>query len=232
MSWFVVFASTVLPIALLFIMLAMDWLQRGFEATPSLLRVRSCEGTDKGDGTKRSMRAGEAVTKGPRHLISAGMIALAITAGQDLNALASGPQVTSVLKAGVAGSGGPEWNVVTVELAPGVVDARHADPGAELIYVLEGAGMLEADGRAPVALNPGVVAALHPKQSHIFKNTSQTQKLKVLVVLLLEKGHQRPLFANGSAASHHSVRKQVANASPRQQKADERKDSGRHELTF
>ena len=66
MSWFVVFASTVLPIALLFILLAMDWLQRGSEATPSLLRIRGRDGTDNEAGTQRSTMVGEAVTKGRR----------------------------------------------------------------------------------------------------------------------------------------------------------------------
>jgi hypothetical protein len=64
MSWFVVFRSTVLPVALVFVLLAMDWLQRGAGTTPSLLRVRSRDGTDNEDGTRRSMRVGEAVTKG------------------------------------------------------------------------------------------------------------------------------------------------------------------------
>src|SRR3989442_3915059 len=34
--------------------------------------------------------------------------------------------------ADAAGAEGREWNVVTVELAPGAVDARHFHPGVEL----------------------------------------------------------------------------------------------------
>jgi len=66
MSWFVVFASSVLPIALLFILLAMDWLQRGSGTTASLLSIGRRDGTDNEDGTQRPLTVGEAVTKGRR----------------------------------------------------------------------------------------------------------------------------------------------------------------------
>jgi len=122
-----------------------------------------------------------------RFLIFAGILALAIAAGQDLNAQTMGPQATTLVKADVAGLEGKEWNVITVELAPGAVNAWHSYPGVELVYVLEGEGFLEVDGQPLVALNPGVVAALNPEQIHLLENTSQTQALKVLVVLLLEK---------------------------------------------
>ena len=82
-----------------------------------------------------------------------------------------------------AGAESREWKIVTVELAPGTADARHFYPGAELVYVLEGAGYLEADGKPKVALNPGAVTTLQPKQGHVLKNASLTRPLKVLVVL-------------------------------------------------
>jgi quercetin dioxygenase-like cupin family protein len=80
---------------------------------------------------------------------------------------------------------GKEWKVVTVELVPGTADARQFHPGVELVYVLEGAGYLEAAGKPAVALNPGAVTTLQPKQGHVLKNASQTRPLKVLVVLRL-----------------------------------------------
>lgn len=96
---------------------------------------------------------------------------------------------------------GREWKVVTVELAPGKADERHFHPGAELVYVLEGAGYLEADGRPAVALNPGAVTTLQPKQGHVLKNASQTRSLKVLVVLRLpnegvrqQRALEQPIF--------------------------------------
>jgi len=68
MSWFVVFASTVLPIALLFIMFAMDWLQRGSGTTASLLSIERRDGADNKAGTQRPLMVGETVTKGRRRL--------------------------------------------------------------------------------------------------------------------------------------------------------------------
>jgi len=91
----------------------------------------------------------------------------------------------SFVFADVAGAEDREWKVVTVELAPGTADARHFQPGVELVYVLEGAGYLEADGKPKVALNPGAV----------------TRPLKVLVVLRLSNGgvrrqqaYEQPIF--------------------------------------
>jgi len=122
-------------------------------------------------------------------LIVVGVLALA--AGQAANAQTSGVQVNTRAKAEVAGVEGKKWNVSTVELAPGAVDARHVHPGAELVYVLEGAGVLDVDGNSSVALKPGTVVALTPHHRHALKNTSQTQRLKVLVVLSRENGDGR-----------------------------------------
>jgi quercetin dioxygenase-like cupin family protein len=103
--------------------------------------------------------------------------------------------------ADAAGAEGREWKIVTVELAPGTADAQHFLPGVELVYVLEGAGYLEADGERPVTLNPGAVTTLQPKHGHVLKNASQTRPLKVLVVLRLPNGgvrrqqaYEQPIF--------------------------------------
>lgn len=155
-------------------------------------------------------------------------LAPAFAAGQEVDVQTMGTHVATALKTDVAG----EWKVITVELAPGAVDAHQTYPGVELVYVLEGAGFLEVDGKAPVALNPGVVAALNPKQIHVLKNTSPTQTLKVLVVLLLEKGHQRPMLANGEASGHQNTQKQMANVGARQQRANAQDNSTSPGLVF
>ncbi|MGH7206492.1 MAG: cupin domain-containing protein [Nitrospiraceae bacterium] len=165
-------------------------------------------------------------------VLATGTLALTFATGQDLNAQTMGPQVTTLLKTDVAGVEGKEWNVITVELAPGAVDARHSYPGVELVYVLEGAGFLEVDGKSPVALNPGAVAALNPKQIHLLKNASQTQTLKVLVVLLHENGHQRPMLANQRAPRHQGGGGSMSNGDLRQQKATEQDNSTHTGLVF
>src|SRR5207249_944173 len=165
-------------------------------------------------------------------VIFVGTLARPFDAGHDLSAQTIGPHVTPLLNSGVPGVTGKEWDVITVELAPGALDARHSYPGVELVYVLEGAGFLEVDGKPPVALNPGVVAALNPKQIHVLKNTSQTQTLKVVVVLLLEKGHQRPMLANQRAPRHQGAGEPFSNGNPGQQKANEQSKSTNAGLVF
>src|SRR5881397_3507129 len=64
-------------------------------------------------------------------LIFAGTSAFATAAGQDQNAQASGPLVTTILKTDVAGVEDKEREVITVELAPGTVDARHIYSGVD-----------------------------------------------------------------------------------------------------
>ena len=63
----------------------------------------------------------------------------------------TGPQVINLLRTDGAGA-----NVRTVELAAGAMDARDSHPGAGVIYVLEGAGSLEVDGKPPVALKADI----------------------------------------------------------------------------
>ncbi|HSB45389.1 MAG TPA: cupin domain-containing protein [Nitrospira sp.] len=142
------------------------------------------------------------ITKLALCLIFAGTPALSIAAGHDVNAQTSGPQVTTIIsKTDVAGIKDKEWKVRTIELAPGAVDARLFYSGVELVYVLEGAGRLEVDGKPFVALHPGAVAALNPKEIHVLKNTNQTQTLKVVVVLLREKGQPPLAFGNRGTPS-------------------------------
>ena len=63
MSWLVVFASAVLPIALLFILVAIDWLQRQPRSTPSPLRVRRHDRTANGYDKRNQPITGKHVTR-------------------------------------------------------------------------------------------------------------------------------------------------------------------------
>ena len=142
-------------------------------------------------------------------LIFANTSVLAIAAGSDFNAQSSGPQVTTILKTDGAEVEGKEWKVRTVELAPGAVDARHFYSGVELVYVLEGTGRLEVEGKPFVALHPGAVAAVGPKKRHLLKNASQTQPLKVLVMLMPERGQSGPDPTNRMSSVNSKQQKTV-----------------------
>jgi quercetin dioxygenase-like cupin family protein len=70
---------------------------------------------------------------------------------------------------------------------------RQASPSSrhELVYVLEGVGVLEVDGKPPFALTSGAATIVDPYHTHVSKNASQTHRLKLLTVQLLEKGQPR-----------------------------------------
>ncbi len=147
-------------------------------------------------------------------LIFANTSVLAIAADSGFNAQSSGPQVTTILKTDVAEVEGKEWKVRTVELSPGAVEARHFYSGVELLYVLEGTGRLEVEGKPFVALHPGAVAAVGPKKRHLLMNASETQPLKVVVMLMPEKEQAGLNLTN-----------RTPNANSKQQKAVEADDS-------
>ena len=54
-----------------------------------------------------------------------------------------------------------------VDIAPGVVAARHSHPGEEIVYVIEGVLEYRLDGRPPVTLKAGEVLFIphgtHPR---------------------------------------------------------------------
>ncbi|MGH8524349.1 MAG: cupin domain-containing protein [Gammaproteobacteria bacterium] len=77
------------------------------------------------------------------------------------------------------------------DVAPGAVSGKHSHPGDEFVYILEGSGTLEVEGKSPVSLEPGVTFHLAPQQVHDAKNASETAPLKGLAVLIADKGQPR-----------------------------------------
>lgn len=114
-----------------------------------------------------------------------------------LDAKTSDSQTIVPFKADIVEGAGKDWSVITVELAPGATNAWHSQPGGEFLYVLEGAGRLEVDGKRAVTLNPGSVSTLTSIPHHILKNTSRTKTLKILVVFLTQNSDPHPLLASG-----------------------------------
>jgi quercetin dioxygenase-like cupin family protein len=93
--------------------------------------------------------------------------------------------------------GGKDWNVIAVELAPGDMNRWHSQPGGEFLYVLEGAGRLEVEGKQAITLHPGSASTLTSNPHHVLKNISRTNPLKILVVFLNPSGGPHPLLAAG-----------------------------------
>lgn len=78
-----------------------------------------------------------------------------------------------------------------VELAPGVVAAKHSHPGEEIIYVVEGSLEYEVEGKPPVTLKAGDVLFVPYGAVHSAKNVGTTKGVE-LATYLVEKG--KPLL--------------------------------------
>jgi quercetin dioxygenase-like cupin family protein len=79
------------------------------------------------------------------------------------------------------------------EFKPRARTGKHYHPGQEFIYVLEGKGRIEEEGKPPVDLKPGVGVYFHsdpakPAYVHEGINLSQTKPLKLVTTLITEKG--------------------------------------------
>jgi quercetin dioxygenase-like cupin family protein len=86
------------------------------------------------------------------------------------------------------GAAGKEVVMYRAEIAPGGAVGRHSHPGPELIYVLEGALLLEHDGQPPVTLKAGESTHIPPKHIHDARNANTTHPVKAVVFLVGEKG--------------------------------------------
>jgi quercetin dioxygenase-like cupin family protein len=98
---------------------------------------------------------------------------------------------TVLLQTELMGAEGQEGVVWLIEIAPGAATGKHYHPGQEFVYVLEGAGRTEVEGKPPVTLKAGKAMYLPPGQVHSTTNASATAPAKALVVYIGAKG--RPL---------------------------------------
>jgi quercetin dioxygenase-like cupin family protein len=89
---------------------------------------------------------------------------------------------------------GREAMQVLVEIGPGVTAARHAHPGEELVYVIEGELEYQLDGQKPVTLKAGEVLFIPAGAFHAVRNVGSGKALE-LATYILEKG--KPPIALG-----------------------------------
>jgi quercetin dioxygenase-like cupin family protein len=140
---------------------------------------------------KKSSQETEALMK--RMTLTLGL-ALAVGAavgaiGNQVLVAQSAPVTRTVLQQkDLEGAEGREIMMYRADFVPGGALGRHFHPGPELLYVLEGALVLEQDGHPPVTLKVGNSAHLPFKHIHKAKNASTTEPVKVLAFLVGEKG--------------------------------------------
>jgi quercetin dioxygenase-like cupin family protein len=86
---------------------------------------------------------------------------------------------------------GREVVQVRVDIAPGVVAARHSHPGEEIVYAIEGVMEYRLDGRPPVTLEAGDVLFIPSGTIHAVKNVGSGNAAE-LATYIVEKG--KPLL--------------------------------------
>ena len=82
---------------------------------------------------------------------------------------------------------GREVVQVRVDIAPGVLAARHSHPGEEIVYAIEGAIEYQLDGKPPVTLQAGEVLFIPAGAIHAAKNVGAGPAAE-LATYVVEKG--------------------------------------------
>ena len=100
---------------------------------------------------------------------------------------------TVILKKDMEGLPGKEGTMFIADYAPGARTGKHYHPGHEFIYVLEGHRLMEEVGKPPIEMKPGVAFRFlsstdKPSYVHDHTNLSNTRRMKLLVVLITDKG--------------------------------------------
>jgi quercetin dioxygenase-like cupin family protein len=85
---------------------------------------------------------------------------------------------------------GKEFRVLQTTYAPGGQNPKHYHASHVVFYVLEGSGIWQEDGQAPVTLGPGETLHVRPGTVHAHRNASTTQKLVFLEFVIVDKGQR------------------------------------------
>lgn len=125
-------------------------------------------------------------------------LALCVVAGV---AAAQGSKATTLMTkelAAAAIAGAPqEGMMTTVEYEPGAASASHRHNAYVFVYVLEGSVVMQVKGGKEVTLGPGETFYESPGDIHsVSRNASNTNRAKILVFMVKEKGAPVTLPAN------------------------------------
>jgi quercetin dioxygenase-like cupin family protein len=121
-------------------------------------------------------------------------LALATVGSQPTNAQQQPIKRTDLLKVDLAEIKDNEMHVWVADIAPGAATGRHLHPTPRFVYVLEGAVVLETDGKSSQMFKAGQAFAEAPNEVHNFRNASTTESAKALGFQYAGKG--QPLQTN------------------------------------
>jgi len=111
-----------------------------------------------------------------------------LVGGQLISAQQQPIKRTDLLKSELAEMKDNEMHVWVADIAPGAATGRHFHPTPRFVYVLEGAVVLELDGKAPQMFKAGQAFAEMPNEVHNFRNASTTEPAKALGFQYAGKG--------------------------------------------
>ena len=98
-------------------------------------------------------------------------------------------KVTPLLSKDLIGIQGKEGTMITVEFAPGEIDAVHRHNAHVFVYVLEGTVVMQVRGGKELTLRPGDTFYESPQDIHVVgRNASKTEPAKFLVFFVKDKG--------------------------------------------
>ena len=99
------------------------------------------------------------------------------------------PTISSLLSKDLVGLPGKELSVITVEYAPGGSDPVHRHNAQVVVYVLQGAVVMQVQGQSQITLKPGDTFYEGPDDVHVVaKNASSSAPAKFLVFFVKDKG--------------------------------------------
>ncbi len=97
--------------------------------------------------------------------------------------------VKSLLTEPLSGVPGKEVTVLTVEYLPGGASSPHRHDADVFVYVLEGALIMQVDGKEPVTVRKGETFRESPKDIHRQSmNASKTEPAKFVVFVVKDQG--------------------------------------------
>jgi quercetin dioxygenase-like cupin family protein len=103
--------------------------------------------------------------------------------------MAQQPDVVTVMSKELTDIPGKEVVMLTVEYPPGGSDPVHRHDAHGFIYVLEGAVVMQVEGRKEVTLAPGQTFYEGPDDVHVVgRNASTTRPAKLLAILVKDQG--------------------------------------------
>jgi quercetin dioxygenase-like cupin family protein len=130
------------------------------------------------------------------------LVASALTIGIALGVIGSQPasaqqpplKRTDLLKLDLGEIKDSEMHVWVADIAPGAATGRHAHPTPRFVYVIEGAVVVELDGKPPQTFRTGQAFAEMPNEIHNLRNASVTESARALGFQYARK--DQPLQSN------------------------------------